>query len=63
MPGDRAIQSQLYYFLTTPNNLYIKQRMIMPFQFEAATYSASLPGRVKRFIFIARPLVAHPVKG
>jgi len=25
MPGDRAIQSQLYYFLTTPNILYIKE--------------------------------------
>jgi len=37
--------------------------IIIPFRFEAAACSASLPGRVKSSIFIARPLVAHPVKG
>jgi hypothetical protein len=36
--------------------------VIMPFRLEAAAWSASLPGRVK-VILIARPLVAHPVKG
>jgi hypothetical protein len=38
-------------------------KIFIPFRFEAAAYSASLPVRVKSFIFIARPLVAHPVKG
>jgi Protein of unknown function (DUF2971) len=28
MPGDRAIQARLYYFLTTPKILYIKERTV-----------------------------------
>jgi len=36
---------------------------LISFRLEVAAYTASLPGRVKSFIFIARPLVAHPVKG
>ena len=37
--------------------------VIIPHRFEDAACSASLPGKVKSFIFIARPSVAHPVKG
>ncbi|KUG23865.1 hypothetical protein ASZ90_006350 [hydrocarbon metagenome] len=37
---------------------------IIPFRLEVAAYPASIPGKVKKFIYyIARPLVAHPVKG
>ena len=35
----------------------------MPFCLEAAAYTASLPDRVTSYYLIARPLVAHPVKG
>jgi hypothetical protein len=39
-----------------------KDRAI-PFRLEVAACPASLLGSVKSFIFIARPLVAHPIKG
>jgi len=49
----------------TKNNAIEKaaSKQLIPFRLEAAAFSASLPGRVKSFIFMARPLVAHPVKG
>ena len=42
---------------------YNKSGLAIPFRLEAAACPASLPGRVKSSIFIARPSVAHPVKG
>lgn len=40
-----------------------KAFFIIPFRLEVAACPASLLGRVKSFIFIARPSVAHPIKG
>jgi hypothetical protein len=35
-----------------------------PFRLEVAACAASIPGKVKSFLYyIARPSVAHPVKG